>query len=322
MYIVVVVLGAFFMTKGKITPGDLIAYLLYVTTLLTSVRRIVDYAEQFQRGITGIERFYELMDVPIDIQDAPHAAVLADVKGDIRFHNVSFHYPEDDIEVLANIEMHIKPGDHVALVGPSGSGKTTLCGLIPRFFDVTGGSVMVDGKDVRDVTLKSLRSNIGVVQQEIYLFAGTVAENIEYGKPGATREEIIAAAEKAGAHEFITQLPHGYDTYTGERGVRLSGGQKQRISIARAFLKNPPLLILDEATSALDNESERIVQKSLQELAHGRTTFTIAHRLSTIRNATVIWVLTEEGLVEQGNHEKLMAQKGIYYDLYNMYTEK
>lgn len=297
------------------------AYLLYVSTLLTSIRRIVEFTEQFQRGMTGIERFCQIMDAPLEIKDAPKARELKNVKGDIGFENVSFAYADDGKQVLANLNLNVKAGENVALVGPSGSGKTTLCNLIPRFYDVTSGRITVDGQDVRELTQKSLRENIGMVQQEVYLFSGTVYENIAYGKPGATREEVEKAAKQAGAHEFIMELPNGYDTFVGERGVKLSGGQKQRISIARVFLKNPPILILDEATSALDNESERIVQKSLETLAKGRTTFTIAHRLTTIRNASVIWVLTDKGVEEQGTHAELMEKKGVYYNLYHMYTE-
>ena len=322
MYIVVVVAGALFLLNGDITVGDYTAYLLYVTTLLASIRTIVTFTEQFQRGMTGIERFCEIMDTPADIEDAPNAVALGNVKGNVSFNNVNFHYKDDEShEVLNHINMQVKAGENVAIVGPSGGGKTTLCNLIPRFYDVTDGSICIDGKDIRNVTLKSLRDSIGMVQQEVYLFSGTVADNISYGKLGATREEVIEAAKKAGAHEFITQLPNGYDTYVGERGVKLSGGQKQRISIARVFLKNPPILILDEATSALDNESERLVQQSLEELAKGRTTFTIAHRLTTIRNASVIWVLTEDGIQETGSHKELMAKGGLYAHLYQMYTE-
>lgn len=316
MYIVVVVAGSLFMIDGKITAADLMAYLLYVTALLSSVRRIVEFTEQFQRGMTGIERFIEILDAPVDIYDTPGAVPLSNVVGDIKFKNVSFQYSDDNAQVLSNIELHVKPGDNIALVGPSGSGKTTLCNLIPRFYEVTSGSILIDDKDIKTLTLHSLRSNIGVVQQEVYLFSGTVYDNIEYGRPGASKEDIIKAAVQAGAHDFISQLPQGYDTYVGERGVKLSGGQKQRVSIARAFLKNPPVLILDEATSALDNESERIVQQSLEKLAYGRTTFTIAHRLTTIRNATKILVLTKNGIEEQGTHEELMAKQGIYYELY------
>ncbi len=321
MYITVVVAGSLFMIKGKITVADLMAYLLYVTTLLTSIRRIVEFTEQFERGMTGIERFVEVLDAPPVIEDLPDAKELKDVVGDIKFDNVSFSYNDDNSEVLHNINLHVTPGENIALVGPSGGGKTTLCNLIPRFYDVTSGKILIDGQDIRNLTLESLRNQIGMVQQEVYLFSGTVFENIEYGKPGATKEEIIEAAKQAGAHDFIMSLENGYDTYVGERGVKLSGGQKQRISIARAFLKNPPILILDEATSALDNESERIVQQSLETLAKGRTTFTIAHRLTTIKNASVILVLTEDGIVEQGTHRELMKKEGIYYGLYSMYQE-
>jgi ATP-binding cassette subfamily B protein len=320
MYIVVVVAGALFMIRKEITAADLMAYLLYVTALLTSVRRIVEFMEQFQRGMTGIERFLEIMDAPVEISDAPQAQPLTDVVGEIEFDHVGFQYSDDHKDVLSDIVLHVNPGDNVALVGPSGGGKSTLCNLIPRFYDVTSGRILIDGKDIKQLSLNSLRSNVGMVQQEVYLFSGSVYENIEYGKPGATKEEIITAAKQAGAHEFITQLINGYDTYVGERGVKLSGGQKQRISIARVFLKNPPILILDEATSALDNESEHIVQQSLEKLAKGRTTFTIAHRLTTIRNASVIWVLTENGIEEQGSHAELMAKRGIYYSLYSMYN--
>ena len=321
MYILVVIVGALFIISGKIQPGDYIAYLLYVSMLLTSIRRIVEFTEQFQRGMTGIERFCQIMDAPLEITDTKDAKELHHVKGDIGFENVSFGYADDGKQVLANLNLNVKAGENVALVGPSGSGKTTLCNLIPRFYDVTSGSITVDGQDIRNLTQKSLRENIGMVQQEVYLFSGTVYENIAYGRPGAARDEVEQAARQAGAHEFILELPNGYDTFVGERGVKLSGGQKQRVSIARVFLKNPPVLILDEATSALDNESERIVQKSLETLAKGRTTFTIAHRLTTIRNATVIWVLTDKGVEEQGTHTELMAKKGVYYSLYHMYTE-
>ena len=317
MYIIGVVVGALFMKNGTLTAPQLVTYLLYISTLLTSISRIVEFMEQFQRGMTGIERFIEIMDAPIDIKDEENARELRDVKGDIRFENVSFHYNEEGKEVLQHIDLHVHPGDNVALVGPSGGGKTTLCNLIPRFYDVTGGRVLVDGQDVKKLTLRSLRTQIGMVQQDVYLFSGTVFDNIVYGKPGASYEEVVQAAKQAGAHEFISQLSDGYDTYVGERGLKLSGGQKQRISIARAFLKNPPIMILDEATSALDNESERVVQHSLEKLAKGRTTFTIAHRLTTIRNASVILVLTKEGIAEKGTHEELMAKKGIYYHLYN-----
>lgn len=321
MYVAVLVAGALFMIAGRITAGDLMAYLLYVTALLTSIRRIVEFTEQFQRGMTGIERFIEVIDAPVDIKNAPAALPLGDVHGDIAFEHVSFHYSDDENCVLSDINLHVHPGDSVALVGPSGGGKSTLCNLIPRFYDVTAGRILIDGKDIRNLTLDSLRRNVGVVQQDVYLFAGSVYENIAYGRPGATREEVAEAARLAGAHDFIMEFPDGYDTYVGERGARLSGGQKQRISIARVFLKNPPILILDEATSALDNESERIVQQSLEQLARGRTTFTIAHRLTTIRGAQLILVLTEDGIAEQGTHAELMEKGGLYHRLYSMYTE-
>lgn len=319
MYLAVVVAGSFFMMGRKIEAGDFMAYLLYVTTLLASIRRIVEFTEQFQRGMTGIERFIEVMDAPIEIRDIESAVELKELKGIVDFCDVSFRYPEEKEFVLSHLNLHIEAGEHVALVGPSGSGKSTLCSLIPRFYDVTEGSIKVDGEDIKNIKLASLRSKIGVVQQEVYLFSGTVYENIEYGKPGATKEEIIEAAKLAGAHEFIMQLSQGYETSVGERGVKLSGGQKQRISIARVFLKNPPILILDEATSALDNESEYIVQESLKKLAVGRTTFTIAHRLTTIQGAKLILVLTENGIEEAGTHEELIEKQGLYYKLYHMY---
>ena len=322
MYIVVVIVGALFIIDGKITAADYMAYLLYISTLLTSIRRVVDYAEQFQRGMTGIERFCEIMDVQPDVNDAPGAKELTGVKGDVTFDHVSFHYNDNDRTVLADINETVKAGDKIALVGPSGGGKTTFCNLIPRFYDVSGGRILIDGQDIAQLTQRSLRENIGMVQQEVYMFSGTIYENIAYGLPGATREQVETAAKQAGADGFIRELPDGYDTYVGERGVKLSGGQKQRISIARVFLKNPPILILDEATSALDNESERLVQDSLEKLSKGRTTFTIAHRLTTIRGATSIWVLTQDGIVEKGTHQELMAKKGKYYELYSMYTEE
>lgn len=323
MYILVVLLGALFIISGQIKVPDYIAYLLYVSTLLTSIRRIVDYMEQFQRGLTGIERYMEIIDEVPDITDAPDAKELKNVRGDVAFENVAFRYSdgEDNSNVLENISFSVKAGERIALVGPSGGGKTTLCNLIPRFYDVTNGTIRVDGQDIRTLTQHSLRENIGMVQQDVYMFSGTVFENISYGMPNATREQVEEAARLAGAHDFICELPSGYDTYVGERGVKLSGGQKQRISIARVFLKNPPILILDEATSALDNESERLVQESLEKLSKGRTTFTIAHRLTTIRNATRIWVLTENGIEEEGSHKELMAKGGLYSHLYNMYTE-
>ena len=271
--------------------------------------------------MTGIERFCEIMDVQPDVNDAPGAKELTGVKGDVTFDHVSFHYNDNDRTVLADINETVKAGDKIALVGPSGGGKTTFCNLIPRFYDVSGGRILIDGQDIAQLTQRSLRENIGMVQQEVYMFSGTIYENIAYGLPGATREQVETAAKQAGADGFIRELPDGYDTYVGERGVKLSGGQKQRISIARVFLKNPPILILDEATSALDNESERLVQDSLEKLSKGRTTFTIAHRLTTIRGATSIWVLTQDGIVEKGTHQELMAKKGKYYELYSMYTE-
>ena len=320
MYIIIVCAGAILIGRGDLSLADFTAYLLYATVLLNSIRRIVEFTEQFQQGMTGISRFYEILDAPIDILDAPDARELTNVRGEVTFDDVSFHYADDEADVLHGLSLHVTPGQSIALVGPSGAGKTTLCNLLPRFYDVTGGRILIDGQDIRTLTQKSLREAIGVVQQDVYLFAGTVHENIAYGKPGATREEVIEAARLAGAHEFISALPQGYDTYTGERGVRLSGGQKQRISIARVFLKNPPILVLDEATSALDNESEHIVQQSLERLAKGRTVFTIAHRLTTIKGADVIWVLTENGVEEMGDHQTLIDQGGIYAGLYAMYT--
>ncbi len=317
MYLVVVLGGGIFVVKGWITPGDLVAYTLYVTTLIATIRRIVEFAEQFQRGMTGIERFFEIMDTPIDIADKKNAVELRPGPGEIHFDNVSFEYPDDHNKVLRNVSLHIKAGERLALVGASGGGKTTLCNLIPRFYEVTSGVITIDGQNINDVTLKSLRGAIGIVQQDVYLFSGTVAENIGYGKPGATTDEIINAAKLAGAHEFISELKNGYDTYVGERGVKLSGGQKQRLSIARVFLKDPPILILDEATSALDNESEILVSQSMEKLAHGRTTLTIAHRLTTIKDYDRILVMDKEGIEEEGTHEELLAKHGIYYRLWN-----
>ena len=320
MHFLVLLVGAIFMINGSVQPADLVAYMLYVGTLITSIRQLVQFAEQFQQGMTGIERFFQILDADVDIFDEPGAKPLEIKEGGVHFEHVGFSYADDGRQVLSEINLDVKPGQNVALVGPSGSGKTTLCNLIPRFYDVTEGRINIDGQDIKNVTLKSLREQIGFVQQDVYLFSGTVFENIEYGRPGATRDQVIAAAKQAGAHGFITELSNGYDTYVGERGVKLSGGQKQRISIARAFLKNPPIMILDEATSALDNESEKIVQESLEKLSKGRTTFTIAHRLSTIKNATVILVLTEKGIEEKGTHGELMAKGGVYYNLYNTYS--
>ena len=317
MYLVVIIAGGLFLVYDRINAGDLVAYVLYVSTLIATIRRIVEFAEQFQRGMTGIERFFEIMDTPVEITDAPDARPLTVKEGGIEFRDVSFEYPDDHNKVLRHVDLTIRPGESLALVGPSGGGKTTLCNLIPRFYDVTSGQILIDGQDVRKVTLKSLRQAIGVVQQDVYLFSGTVAENIAYGKPNATKEEIVNAAKLAGADGFINELKDGYDTYVGERGVKLSGGQKQRISIARVFLKNPPILLLDEATSALDNESEILVGQSLDALAKGRTTLTIAHRLTTIKNANRILVLGRDGIEEEGTHEQLLERKGIYYRLWN-----
>lgn len=316
MYVVVIVAGGIFMIKGLIKPADLVAYTMYVSTLLTTIRRIIEFAEQFQRGMTGIERFSELMEAKIDIFDEEGAKPIQDVKGEVTFKNVSFEYPDDHTQVLSDINLTIKPGEKVALVGPSGGGKTTLCSLIPRFYDPTEGEILLDGQNIKNVTLESLRSNIGVVQQDVYLFSGSVYENIAYGKTDATREEVIQAAKMAGAHEFIMELKDGYDTYVGERGVKLSGGQKQRISIARVMVRSPKLVILDEATASLDNDSEHLVAESLDKLAAGRTTITIAHRLTTIHGADRILVLSGNHIVEEGNHETLMEKRGIYYQLY------
>lgn len=316
MYIIVVLFGGLFLVEGKMSSGDIVAFILYVQTLLTTVRRIVEFTEQFQRGMTGIERFTEIMDQDIEIFDDEDAVDLENVKGKIEIKNVSFKYNNNNENVLNNISFTINPGQKVALVGPSGGGKTTLCNLIPRFYDVEDGEIFVEGIDVHKIKLQSLRSNIGMVQQDVYLFSGTVRENILYGKPDASEQEIIDASKAAGAYDFIMNLENGFDTYVGERGVMLSGGQKQRISIARVFLKNPPILILDEATSALDNKSEFIVQESLENLAKGRSSLTIAHRLTTVQNADLILVLTEEGIIERGTHQQLMEQKGYYYNLY------
>ncbi|MDO4316641.1 MAG: ABC transporter ATP-binding protein [Lachnospiraceae bacterium] len=318
MYLLIILAGGVWVTKGYITAGDLVAYTLYVGSLITTIRRIIEFAEQFQRGITGIERFLQIMDAEIEIFDEPDAVEMPKPEGKIEFSHVSFEYPDDHNIVFHDLNLTVRAGEHLAIVGPSGGGKTTLCNLIPRFFDVDEGSISIDGSDIRRFTLRSLRQQIGIVQQDVYLFSGTVMENILYGRPGATREEAIEAAKKAGAHEFITRLREGYDSYVGERGVKLSGGQKQRISIARVFLKDPPILLLDEATSALDNESEFVVAKALSALSRGRTSITIAHRLSTIQNADRILVLREDGIAEEGTHQSLMAQKGMYYDYYTM----
>ena len=320
MYIAVVGVGAYFMHIGVTSPGDFAASLLLVSTLLGSIRSIVDFSEQFSRGITGIERFADIMDEEPDITDSPDAVDITDVKGDIQFKDVSFSYVKGEKVILNHLTLHIPSGSNVALVGPSGGGKTTLCNLIPRFYEAESGEILLDGKNIKDITLHSLRSNIGVVAQDVYLFSGTIRDNLIYGKPEATEEEIIEATKKAGAYDFISALPDGFDTYIGERGVKLSGGQKQRISIARVFLKNPPVLLLDEATSALDNESEKLVQESLERLAEGRTTLTIAHRLTTIRNADEIVVLTEDGIAEHGSHAELMEKGGIYSNMYSMYA--
>lgn len=316
MYFIIIVFGGYQMMNGRLEPGDMLAYIMYVTTLLATVKRIVEFTEQFQKGMTGIERFNEIMSIEAEIVDSPHAIDLTDVRGDIEFKNVSFRYNKKLDYVLENFNLDIKAGKNIALVGPSGGGKTTVCALIPRFYDVSEGGIFVDGKNIKDFSLYSLRNNIGIVQQDVYLFSGTIMENIRYGKPDATEEEIIEAAKLASAYDFIMELEGGFDTYVGERGVKLSGGQKQRISIARVFLKNPPILILDEATSALDNNSEAVIQESLEVLSKGRTTITIAHRLTTIQNADMIVVMTADGIVEKGSHEELMENKAYYYNLY------
>lgn len=315
----VIIAGAILIAYSKINISDLITFLLYINVFTDPIRTLVDFTEQFQNGYTGFERFREIMDIEPDIKDSENAVELKNVKGKIEFQNVSFKYNDGVEGVLNNINLTVPAGAYMALVGSSGTGKTTLCSLIPRFYDVTEGTIMIDGKDIRDVTLGSLRNHIGMVQQDVYLFAGTIFENIAYGKPGAGREEVIEAAKNANAHEFIMSFPDGYDTDIGQRGIKLSGGQKQRLSIARVFLKNPPILIFDEATSALDNESEKVVQESLEKLAKNRTTFVIAHRLTTIQNAEKILVLTEEGIAESGSHEELLAKGGIYEKLYHMH---
>lgn len=315
----VIIAGAILIAYSKINISDLITFLLYINVFTDPIRTLVDFTEQFQNGYTGFERFREIMDIEPDIKDSENAVELKNVKGEIEFQDVSFKYNDGAEEVLNDINLTVPAGAYMALVGSSGAGKTTLCSLIPRFYDVTEGTIRIDGKDIRDMTLSSLRNHIGMVQQDVYLFAGTIFENIAYGKPGASREEVIEAAKNANAHEFIMSFPDGYDTDIGQRGIKLSGGQKQRLSIARVFLKNPPILIFDEATSALDNESEKVVQESLEKLAKNRTTFVIAHRLTTIQNAEKILVLTEEGIAESGSHEELLAKGGIYEKLYHMH---
>ena len=315
----VILVGGALIASGRMNISDLVTFLLYIGVFSEPIKTLVDFTEQFQNGYTGFERFREIMDIEPDIEDSPDAVEMTDVQGHITFEDVSFRYNENTDKVLNHVDLDVPAGAYTALVGASGAGKTTLCSLIPRFYDVTGGRVLNDGRDVRSVTLKSLRSQIGMVQQDVYLFAGTIYENIAYGKPGATREEVIEAAKNANAHEFICQFPDGYETDIGQRGIKLSGGQKQRLSIARVFLKNPPILIFDEATSALDNESEQVVQESLERLAKNRTTFVIAHRLTTIQNAENILVLTDDGIAESGTHQELLDKGGIYEKLYHMH---
>jgi ATP-binding cassette subfamily B protein len=317
LYLSVILFGGIFISNKSLEISDLVIYILYINVFLNPIEKLINFTEQFQRGLTGFDRFLEVMETDPDIEDRKNAVDLIEPKGNIEFKNVSFSYNEKH-NVLENINIKIQAGKNIALVGPSGGGKTTFCSLIPRFYEISEGSITVDGKDIRDIKLNSLRNSIGIVQQDVYMFAGSIKENIAYGKPGANDDEIVEAAKKANIHEFIMSLEEGYETYVGERGVKLSGGQKQRISIARVFLKNPPILILDEATSALDNESEKFIQKSLEELSKNRTTLVIAHRLSTIRNADEIIVLTDEGVQERGNHSELIDKNGIYAYLYNM----
>lgn len=316
--LVVIVAGGIMFTKNMVNVTDFVTFLLYINIFTDPVKTLIDFTEQFQNGYSGYERFRQILDMEPEIKDKEGAKELTNVVGNIKFDDVSFRYNDNDHRVLKHINLEIPAGSYIALVGSSGAGKTTLCNLIPRFYDVTKGSISIDDEDIRNVKLKSLRNNIGMVQQDVYLFAGTIYENIKYGKPMATKEEVIAAAKEANAYDFIMSLPNGFDTDIGQRGIKLSGGQKQRLSIARVFLKNPPILIFDEATSALDNESEKVVQESMEKLAKNRTTLVIAHRLSTIRNAEKILVLTENGIEEQGTHNELINKKGIYYDLYNM----
>ena len=315
--IIVIVVGSIFITKGMLNITDLITFLLYISNLIEPVKKLINFTEQFQNGYSGYERFLEILSEEPDIVDRKNAFAPKSYKGDIEFKNVSFKYDENTADVLTEVNLKVNAGEYMALVGSSGAGKSTLCSLIPRFYDVSEGEITIDGMDIRNIKLRNLRNNIGIVQQDVYLFAGSVFDNIKYGRPDATDEEVIEAAKNANAHEFIMQLPDGYDTYIGQRGIKLSGGQKQRLSIARVFLKNPPILIFDEATSALDNESEKVVQESLEKLANNRTTFVIAHRLSTIRNAKKILVLTENGIEEQGTHNELMKLQGVYSRLYN-----